>query len=115
MIGEALGPEAAPVVGHDLVERVDYIVERVRFQHGTRAGRAVEELAKIIQRFLAFALLADGDVNPQPVQRVFFVEVDAATPGFPRMRSEIKLRGCIGSVLQVAPGASRSVVEGSGG
>jgi hypothetical protein len=75
----------------------------------------VEELAKIVQGLLALALLADDDVGPQPVQRVFIVEIDPSPPGFPGMRSEIELRSCIGGVLQIAPSASRSMVEGGGG
>jgi hypothetical protein len=38
----------------------------------------VEEFAEIVERFRAFGLLSDDDVNPEPVQRVFRIEVRAA-------------------------------------
>src|SRR5882672_9387196 len=71
-------------------------------------------MAEIVQGFLAFALLADDDVGPKPGQQALIVEVDSAPPGLPRLRREIKLRSGIGGILQVAPGASRSVIESSG-
>ena len=64
VIGEALGPEAAPVVGNDLIEGVNDVVEGVSLQRRAGARGAVEEVAEIVNRFLAFALLADDDINP---------------------------------------------------
>src|ERR1051326_1032203 len=103
MIGEAFGPKAAPVVRNNLIERVPYVIEGVGLQRGPGAGSGVEEVAEIVDRLLAFALLADDYVDPEPVQRVFAVEVGAATPGIPRLGREIELRGRVGGVLQVAP------------
>ncbi len=74
----------------------------------------MEEVAEIVQRFLAFALLADDDVGPQPIQEIFFVEIYTTPPGVPGLRREIKLRSGIGRILQVAPGAAGSMVERSG-
>ena len=108
MIGEAFGPEAAPVVGDDLIQRVDYVVEGVGLDHRSGAGRAVEEFAEIVDGLRAFGLLADDDVGPEPVQRVFVIEIGAAAPRFPGSRSEIKLRRGVGGVLQVAPFAAGS-------
>ena len=63
----------------------------------------------------AFGLLADDDVDPEPVQRVFVVEIGAAAPGFPGAGREIKFGGGVGGVLQVAPFAAGNVIEGGGG
>src|ERR1035438_800978 len=115
VIRQALGPEAAPVIGRKLIQSANDVLECIGLHHGTCAGSAVEELAKIIQRFLAHALLADNDIGPQPVQKVFIVEVDATPPGLPGMRGEIKLRSRVGRILQIAPRAPGSVVEGGGG
>ena len=111
MIREAFGPEAAPIIRHDLVECVDHIVERIGFERWSGAGCAVKEMAEVVDGLLALALLPDDDVDPEPVQRVFIVEVGAAAPGVPRLRREIKLRGGVGGVLQVAPLAAGKVVE----
>src|SRR5579864_3475655 len=75
VVRQAVGPKATPVVRHDLIQRVDDIVERVGLKFRASAGRSVEEMAEIIDRFLAFALLANDDVDPKPVQRIFIVEV----------------------------------------
>src|SRR5271170_351332 len=115
VIGQPLGPEAAPIVGYDLIQCGNHVIEGVRLHHGSRAGSAVEEMAKVVEGFRALALLAEDDVDPQPIQSVFVVEVGAATPGFPGMRREIKLRSIIRGVLQVAPGSARSVIESGGG
>ena len=48
VIGEAFGPETAPVVGCDLIEGADHVVESVGLDHRSRAGRAVEEVAEIV-------------------------------------------------------------------
>src|SRR5579863_9593899 len=103
MVGEALGPEAAPVISDDLVQRVDDIVEGISLECWACAGCAVKEVAEIVDRFRALALLADDDIDPKPVERVFIVEIGAAAPGVPGLRSEIKLRSGVGGVLQVAP------------
>src|ERR1700692_2566156 len=96
-----LSPEASPIVGNNLAESIDYIIECIGFQHGPRAGSAVEELAEIIDGFLVFTLLADDDVNPKPVQSIFIVEISSAAPGVPRLGREIKLGSRVGRVLQV--------------
>ena len=75
----------------------------------------MEEVAEIVDRLCALGLLADDDVDPEPVQSVFVVEIGAAAPGFPGSRREIKLRGGVGGVLQVAPFAAGSVIESGGG
>src|SRR5579872_6653734 len=115
MIGETLRPKTAPVVGNDLIERVDHIVEGVRLERGPAAGSAVEEVAEIVDRLLSFALLPDDYVDPEPVQRVFAVEIGAAAPGIPRLGREIELGRSIGRVLQIAPLAAGKVVELSSG
>src|SRR5205807_10590796 len=115
VIGETLGPEAAPVVGDNLVQGVNDIIEGVSLHHRPRVGSAVEEPAEIVQRFLACALLADDDLGPQPVQQIFFVEIYTTPPGVPSLRREIELWSGIGGVLQVAPGAAGSMVERGGG
>ena len=66
-------------------------------------------------RLRAFGLLADDDVDPEPVQRVFVVEIGAAAPRLPGARRKIKLRSGVGGVLQVAPFAAGKVIEGGGG
>ena len=60
---------------------------------------------------MAMALLADDDIGPEPVQRVFFVEIRSAPPRVPGLGSEVKLWRGIGGVLQVAPLAARKVIE----
>src|ERR1700688_4140363 len=115
VIGQPLSPEAAPVVGYDLIESIDDSIEGIGLKHGPRYGSAMEEMAEIVDGFLAFALLADDDVAPKPVQRVFIVEIGSAAPGVPCLRREIKFRSSVGGVLQVAPGAARSMVQVSGG
>ena len=59
---------------------------------------------------MPMALLADDDIGPEPVQRVFFVEIRSAPPRVPRLRGKIKLRGRVRGVLQVAPLAARKVI-----
>src|SRR5260370_30377636 len=108
VIGEALGPEAAPVVGDDLVQGVNDIIEGISLHHWPRTGSAVEEVAEIVQRFLAFALLADDDVGPQPVQQIFFVEIYTTPPGGPALRREINVRGRIGRIPQAGAGPAAS-------
>src|ERR1700693_1437736 len=68
-------------------------------------------MAEIIDGFFSLALLADGYIHPQPVQRVFIVEIDTAPPGMPGLWRKIKLRSGAGCVLQVSPRAPRSVIE----
>ena len=65
VVRKALGPEPAPVIGHNLVERIYDIIERISLQRGPGAGRAMEEMAEIVNRLLALALLPDDDVHPQ--------------------------------------------------
>src|SRR5579859_28836 len=72
-------------------------------------------MAEIVDRLLAFALLADDYVDPEPVQRIFAVEVGAAAPGIPRLGREIELRRRIRGVLQIAPLAAWQVIELGGG
>src|SRR5580704_9339987 len=78
MIAEALGPEAAPILSYHLVQWRNDIIEGVSLHHRPGAGRAVEELTEIVDGFRALALLTDNDINPEPVQRVFVVEIRSA-------------------------------------
>jgi len=75
----------------------------------------MEKMAKVVDRFLAFALLADDDISPKPGQRTFFVEIGAATPGVPGLGRKIEFGSGISRVLQVAPLAPGSVVKCGGG
>src|SRR5579872_1894680 len=113
MIGKTFGPESSPVVRNDLVERVYHIIKRVGFQRRAGAGSAVEKMAEIVNALRAFALLADDDIHPQPVERILIVKIDASPPGVPGLRSEIKFRRGIGGILQIAPGAAGGMVERS--
>ena len=72
-------------------------------------------MAEIVNRLLALALLTNNHVHPQPVQGVFAIEVCTASPGVPRLGSEIKLRRGVGSVLQIAPLPPGKVIELCGG
>ena len=85
VIGEPLGPEAAPVIGRDLIESGDKIIEGVRLQSGGR-GAPIEHVAKVIHRLRAVSLLPDDRIGPQPVQNIFLVVVGPAPPGGPGMR-----------------------------
>jgi len=75
----------------------------------------VEEPAKIIKRFFAFAVLSNDHVHPKPVQIVFVIEVHTTPPGTPGSRREIQLRRGVGCVLKIAPGPSWHVVQLSRG
>src|SRR5205807_340186 len=77
VVVEALGPESAPVVGSDLIQGGDNIVEGVGLDHRSGGGRAVEEVAEIVDALGAFGLLADDDVGPEPVEGVFGIKIGA--------------------------------------
>src|SRR5215467_6610799 len=111
MVGEALGPEAAPVVGNGLIKCSDDVVKRVGLHGWASAWAAVEKVAEIVDRFLALALLTNNDIDPQPVERAFIVEIGTTAPRVPLLRREIKLGSGVGGVLQVAPGSARNAIE----
>src|ERR1700731_3919314 len=64
VIRQPLGPKAAPVVGHNLVQRIDNVIKGVRLYHRRRAGRTMEKMAEVIDGFLVLALPPDDDVDP---------------------------------------------------
>src|SRR4029077_12721523 len=111
MTGQSLRPETAPVVGSNLVESVDDIVEGIGF-HLRRFGRtSVQNMAKVIDGLLAIGLLPDDRVRPQPVQFILLVVVEGAAPRFPLMRRFLHTWNAIRCVLQVAPRASGTMIE----
>src|SRR5260370_18221967 len=111
MIVQAFGPEAAPIVGHDLVQSANHVLKCVCLHHRAGAGFAMKKLAKIVQALCSSALLPDNDIGPEPVQRSFIVEIRASTPRPPGGKREIKL-GCGGRpILQDPPVASPSMVQ----
>src|SRR6267143_553793 len=115
VVGQTLSPERAPIIRCDLVQPVHDVVEGIRLDHGRRAGSPVEEPAKIIKRFLAFALLSNDRVHPKPVQIVFVIEVHTTPPRTPGSRRGIKLRCGSGCVLKFAPVPAGHVVQLSRG
>ena len=61
------------------------------------------------------SLLPDDGIHPKPVELVLVVVIERATPGFPLVRRVLHRGHAVGSVLQVAPGASRTVIQIGGG
>lgn len=63
---EALVQKAGPIVGDDLIEGVDDVLEGVGLQLGTVVRASMKEVAEIINGFLSLALAMDdgGDFEP---------------------------------------------------
>src|SRR5579859_2079143 len=114
MIGEALGPETAPVIGRNLVERADDVIEGIGFDLGHSTLPAMKEVAKIVDGFLVVSLLADDGVDPQPVENVFAVIIEFAPPGGPLVGSTLHGGNAIGRILQIAPSAAGNMIKVSG-
>ena len=55
VIGETLGPETAPVIGCDLVQRIHDVIEGVGFHRGPGAGRTMESWQKSSIDFLPWS------------------------------------------------------------
>ena len=64
MTRQSLGPEPAPIVRRDLIQRIYHIVESVGLNHWRSTGRAVEQFAKIIDRLFPAGTLANDGVYP---------------------------------------------------
>src|SRR5262249_10559811 len=112
---QTIEPELAPVVGLHLVQGVHQIVEGIGLQLRSIALPAVEQVGKVVERLLAFAQPADGDVGIQPTKEALVVGIHGAAPvrvAGARAVEELR-RG--GGVLQVAPAAAIPNVEVSGG
>ena len=118
---QAFGEERLPVVGVDFVEGGEDIVGGVgidgwlRAAEGGAAGAfAVEGAAEVVERFLAFGLLADERVGVEPDEFAFVVEVDAAAAVAPLVAGLVELRGHVGGVLKWSPGAAATDGEAGG-
>src|SRR5580704_17896081 len=86
MIGKPFGPEASPVIGSDLVQRVDDIVKGVSLYFRGFTRPSMKNVAKVIHGLLAIGLLSDDRIGPEPVQFIFLVVIERTTPGIPFMR-----------------------------
>src|SRR6185437_16061403 len=79
--GNAVVEERGPVVGDDLIEIADELIEVIR--NDERAGVATfaeEDVLEVIERFFVVGELADGGVDVEPEEFALLVVVLAATP-----------------------------------
>ena len=80
--------QRGPVVGRDLIQGADEVVESVRDHRGRAALSTVESFAKIIERALIIGELADRGVDFEPDQLAFGIVVQAPPPILPSTRSK---------------------------
>src|SRR6266480_2949686 len=106
MISQALGPKAAPVVGSHLVKCIHDIVEGIGLDLGRPVLSSVEEMAEIVDRFLALRLLTNDRIYPQPIQDIFVVVIQRTSPGIPLAGRTLHSGHTVGSILQIAPDAA---------
>ena len=103
---EPIGPEAAPVVGHHGIERLDHVVEIIGNHLRSRARRAIEEPAEIIEALGAVRRGADQGVRLQPQHRGFNIEIRGARSLAPSRRlgvAELRGDGRVGERAPIAP------------
>ena len=110
--GDAVAQEASPVIGDDLIEGGDELVEVVGHDFGRGvASFAEEEHAEIVEALFAAGELADGGIDVEPDEGAFLVVVLAATPVAPLAAGAAQDGGGDGGVLEIAPSAAGLYVE----
>ena len=100
--------ESGPVIGHNLVESADQILECVSLKLGTAVRAAVKKAAEIFDRLLAVALVVEKSGNLEPQQIAFLVVVSTAPPVDPASPAKRQAGHCVGGVLKWPPGAARA-------
>src|SRR6266404_5782186 len=72
--------ETVPVVGNNLIERVDQFIKSIGPQFRTVVPPTVEEAAEVLDGFLTFAFALDNHGDLEPEQITFRVIVRATSP-----------------------------------
>ena len=72
--------ERCPIVGSDLIQRVDHVIEGVGLELGAVVGSAVEEMAEVVDGLLAVGHVVNDGGGFKPHQIAFLVVVGGAAP-----------------------------------
>src|SRR5262249_21607190 len=70
--------ETSPIVRHDVIERVYYVIECISFDHRRGVLAAMEAPAEIVEREFPITSRSNQRISLQPDQRAFIVVINPA-------------------------------------